>query len=56
MEKKLSFYLKYLRKHEIIVTGLLFIIPVVADEIFYVGAGAVGIYQERHLLLLQFLS
>ncbi|HEX3023181.1 MAG TPA: VTT domain-containing protein [Lachnospiraceae bacterium] len=50
-EKKMSFYLKYLRKHEIIVTGLLFIIPVVPDEIICVGAGAVGISGKTFFII-----
>lgn len=50
-EKQLNKYKKYISKYEILITGLLFIIPILPDEIICLGAGVSGINFKKFLVI-----
>lgn len=54
-KKGINLYKRIVKKNEVLITGLLFVIPVIPDEAICIGAGLIGI-QRGILLLTAFFS
>ena len=50
-EKQLERYKKYIQRNELLLTGIMFIFPVLPDEIVCVGAGIVGINFKTFIII-----
>jgi len=50
-DKDLQRYKSYVRRNEILLTGLLFIIPILPDEVVCAGAGIFGIAKKPFLII-----
>ena len=50
-EKQLERYKKHIQRNELLLTGIMFIFPVLPDEIVCVGAGIVGINFKTFIII-----